>query len=89
MPRLDQSERRLILEEFSDSFRREKPIHDSDAIARYVGGGGHADRAPDEQSKLTWIGLKIPQIERIYKAGWSFSSLPDADQVDVWDALFF
>lgn len=44
-----------------------KPSHDPAFIARYVGAVGHEDRAPDEQSKLQFLGLKVPQVDSIYK----------------------
>jgi len=40
---------------------------DRDFIARYVGGVGHPDRAPDEQSKMQFLGLKLPQVYSVSK----------------------
>lgn len=42
-----------------------KPDHDPAFIARYVGAVGHEDRAPDEQSRLRFLGLKVPQVDRV------------------------
>lgn len=36
-------------------------------VARYVGAIGHEDRAPDEQSKLKFLGLQMPQVDQIWK----------------------
>lgn len=36
-------------------------------IARYIGGVGHPDRAPDEISKLQFLGISVPTLRDIYK----------------------
>ena len=46
----------------------------------YIGGG---------QSKLKFLGLKVPQIRKALKHPFSFSDLPKGEAIEIWTQIFF
>lgn len=76
------------LREIQSRLRDLPPQSDPQFIARYVGSVGHEDRAPDEQSRLKFLGLKLPQLRALAKETFSFSTLPLQDQLAIWLALY-
>ena len=61
---------------------------DASAMARYVGSVGHEKRKKDEQSQLVYLGLRVPQVRDVLKAGFSFSALSDDEQLLVWEKIW-
>lgn len=51
--------------------------HNSEA---YIGGG---------QSKLRYIGLKVPDVRGVYKAGFSFSRNDPKEVAEIWDFVWW
>jgi 3-methyladenine DNA glycosylase AlkD len=61
-------------------------------LARYVGGVNHEKRKPDEQSKLIYLGLKIPESRAIYKELFLLSdssqALNNDEKAIIWNYIF-
>lgn len=57
-------------------------------IARYIGGVNHEKRKPDEQSKLIYMGIGIPQKRELDKKGLLFSNLTIDEQAEIWSYVF-
>lgn len=57
-------------------------------LSRYIGSVGHEDRQGDEQSQLSFLGLKMPQIRSLAKQSYSFSHLSDEQQLPIWMSLY-
>lgn len=57
-------------------------------IARYIGGVNHEKRKPDEQSKLKYMGVRIPEKRDMDKDGFSFSTLPIQEQAEIWNYIW-
>jgi 3-methyladenine DNA glycosylase AlkD len=53
--------------------------------ARYVGSVGHEKRKPDEQSKHSFMGLKLPVLRALE---FSFSQLAVKDQAKIWNYIW-
>ena len=47
--------------------------------AQYVGGG---------QSKLTFLGHRIPQLRQLYKENFSYADLTLKERLKIWDEVF-
>lgn len=52
---------------------------------RYIGGVGHEKRKPDEQSKLSFMGFRLPVLRAIE---FSFSNLPITEQAKIWNNIW-
>lgn len=76
------------LREIRGRIRALKPSKDAKFIARYVGSVGHEDRADDEQSRLKFLGLSMPQVNALAKHAYSFAELPPEQQLPIWLALY-
>jgi 3-methyladenine DNA glycosylase AlkD len=72
------------------SARVSKTAADKDPAftARYVGSVGHENRQPDEQSKLRFLGLGLPQVHALAKAAYSFSDRSIEEQIEIWLKLY-
>ncbi len=78
-----------IQKDFSLRFAKAKREVDPQFAARYVGAVGHEDRAPDEQSKLVYLGLKTPVLDRTFKMWCREQEFSDSEWVEVLDHLYF
>lgn len=63
-----------------------RPTKDPEMCARYTGGIGHEQRKPDEQSKLRFAGLSLPQIHLLSKRKFSFTGHPK--EFSIWLGIF-
>lgn len=79
---------RNSLREIRDRLHEQKPAKDAKFISRYVGSVGHEDRAADEQSKLKFLGLSMPQVNELAKHDYTFVSLPPDEQLKIWLELY-
>lgn len=64
------------------------PSKDAEFLARYIGARMPGQRAADEQSRLTYWGLKVPIHRNAAKAKFSFSHLEDEEQWRYWTAIW-
>lgn len=76
------------VQEVRERIFRTKPAKDPVFISRYVGSVGHEDRAPDEQSRLKYLGLSMPQVNELAKSKYSFSDLSPEEQLPLWLELY-
>lgn len=60
------------------------PNSNADFLARYIGARMPGARKDDEQSRLTYWGLKVPLHRQAAKARYSFSDLSLDEQWDHW-----
>jgi 3-methyladenine DNA glycosylase AlkD len=60
------------------------PSSNSEFLARYIGARMPGQRKDDEQSRLTYWGIKVPLHRKAAKARFSFSHLPEDEQWDHW-----
>lgn len=60
------------------------PSKNAELLARYVGARMPGQRKPDEQSRLTFWGLKVPLHRDAAKAKFSFSHLNEDEQWKYW-----
>lgn len=74
--------------EIQKILRAVAPLKDAQFIARYIGSVGHEDRQPDEQSRLKFLGLTMPQVRALEKTKFSFSHLSAKEQLSRWLELY-
>lgn len=63
------------------------PTKNSEFLARYI-GARIKSRQTDEQSRLIYWGLPVPQHRKTAKAEFSFSHLSDEQQWPIWMAIW-
>lgn len=64
------------------------PQKDAKFLSRYIGSVAHENREPDEQSRLKFLGLSMPQVRALAKVEYSFSHLSDEKQLPIWSELY-
>ncbi len=77
-----------LLRSLQKALRTIRPEIPPEFQARYVGSVDHEDRAPDERSRLKYLGYKVPQLDALYARGFGIEKLPLARQADAWHQLF-
>jgi len=60
------------------------PSKNADFLARYIGARMPEQRQPDEQSRLTYWGIKVPIHRKTAKDKFSFSHLSQEEQWRYW-----
>lgn len=65
------------IESSFSSLPKRKSAHHPES---YIGGG---------QSKLRYIGLKVPDMRRVYDAGFSFSDKQPSEVAKIWDYVWW
>ena len=64
-----------------------KPKLSPEISGRYHGSVNHEDREPDEQSRLLFYGLMVPQVRDLGKHKWSFRESAEKE-FKIWEKVF-